>query len=135
VPADGIGTEEKLGKNEEEEKTYTTQAKLGHDTTTATRQSTPVLDGPRTGVFSESIQLELSLIANLGGEGLIAGHRQICTTSDFVLEHALPRLHVAQDACFDMHSGGEGDGKWRERSFKNLNIKHSTLFASTQQPN
>ena len=103
VAQSGIGNIEK-----ENILTYPTQTKLAHHTTSTASNRTTVFDCRRPRVATEAIQLELRLVAHLGGETLVACNVEVCAARDLVVSNALSRFHVAQDACIwsGRHSGG-----------------------------
>lgn len=78
--------------------TYSTQSKLANHTAPAPSGRAPVFDRRRPGVAAESVQLELRLVAHLGGETLVARDVEVCTARDLVFGDALARFHVPQDA-------------------------------------
>ena len=88
--------------------TYPTQTKLAHHTTSTARNCTAIFDRRRSRVATEGIQLELCLVAHLGGETLIACDVEVCAARDLIGGNALSRFDVAQDACTwsRRHSGG-----------------------------
>jgi len=77
---------------------YPTETKLAHDTPTTTRLCTPVFDGGWTGVPSEGVELELGLVADLGGECLVASYVEVSSASDFVGCYAFASFDVAKNS-------------------------------------
>lgn len=78
---------------------YPTQTKLAHHTTSAASGRTAIFDCRRPRVASKGIQLQLRLVAHLGGETLVARDVEVCAARNFVVGDALSRFDVAQDAC------------------------------------
>jgi len=79
---------------------YPTETKLAHDAPSTTRLRTPVFYGGGAGVPPESVELELGLIADLGGEGLVSSYVEVSSASDFVGCHAFAGFDVAKDPDF-----------------------------------
>ena len=77
---------------------YPTETKFAHDTSPATRFRTSVFDGGWTGVPSERVQLELGLVADLGGEGLVASYVEVSSASDFIGGYAFAGFDVAKNS-------------------------------------
>ena|SRR6266566_1025850 len=88
--------------------TYPTQTKLPHHTTSTASNRTAIFDRRRPRVATESIQLQLRLVAHLGGETVVACDVEVCAARDLVVGNALSRFDVAEDACIwsRRHSGG-----------------------------
>jgi len=89
-----------------------TQTKLANHSTSAAGSRTTVLDRRRPRVATEGVELELRLVAHLGGESLVACDVEVCAAQDLVVGDALSRFNVAQDAYFrsGRHSGGNVEG-------------------------
>ena len=81
-----------------QKKTYTTQPKLAHYSASTPSDSAPVLDRGRSGVAAKGVELQLGAVAHLGGEGLVARDVEVCAARNLIVDYALSRLHVAQDA-------------------------------------
>lgn len=79
---------------------YTTETKLADDAPASSCCGTAVFYCCWSGVTAESIELELGLIADLGGKGLIAGNIEIGPAKNFVRSHPLARCNIAQDLYF-----------------------------------
>src|SRR6266566_4450308 len=88
--------------------TYPTQTKLAHHTTSTTSSRTTIFDSRRSRVATEGVQLELRLVAHLGGETVVACDVEVCAARYLVVGNALSRFDVAEDACIwsRRHSGG-----------------------------
>lgn len=71
---------------------------------------TPVLRGGRAGVLAEGVELQLCLIAHLGGQRLVPRNVEIGTTGDLIGLDPIAGLDVSKDASFDVwHGGGGGE--------------------------
>jgi hypothetical protein len=62
----------RAGEKKNQPRTYSTQAKLANDTAPPPGGRAPVFDRRRPRVATESVQLELRLVAHLWGERLVA---------------------------------------------------------------
>ena len=98
---------QKRKKKPENFRTYPAQTKLANHPTSTASSRTTILDRRRPGVAAKGVQLELRLVAHLGGETLVACDVEVCAARDLVVGDALARFDVAQDAYVrpGRHSG------------------------------
>jgi hypothetical protein len=110
--------------------TYPTQTKLAHHTTSTASSRTAIFDRRRPRVATEGIQLELCLIAHLGGETLVACDIEVCAARDLIVGNALSRFDVAQDACIwsRRHSGGKLQCRFGYRGKVGKQTSHNNGF-------
>jgi hypothetical protein len=90
-----ISTRNQLEQYKKQPGTYSTQAKLANNTTSPSSCRAPVFDCRRPGVAAKSIQLELRLVAHLGGERLVTCDVEVCAARNLVVCDTLARLDVA----------------------------------------
>ena len=79
---------------------YPTETELAHDTPPTTGLGTPVFDGGGAGVLSESVELELGLVTDLGREGLVASYVEVGSSDDFVGCDAFAGFDVTENSNF-----------------------------------
>jgi len=75
-----------------------TETKLAHDASATARLRTPVFNSSGAGVLSESVELELGLVADLRREGLVASYVEVGSAGNLVGGYTLASLDVAKNS-------------------------------------
>ena len=90
----------RINPKKKDKNAYPTETKLAHYAPSTARLCTPVLDGCGAGIPSEGVELELSLVPDLWGEGLVTSYVEVGTAGDLIREDTSAGFHITNNTDF-----------------------------------